>query len=180
MRAFCFLLIAITACKSASPASQAGAPPATTTVRVAVSPHETMDLVRDNDVRSIHLSASRDRVWSALMATHDVIGTTPSVLDAGAGSATFIHQNSKRLMGKSLSAYIDCGRSTQGPRADLYNVTIKVSQQVRSESATATTVHTVVSAWAKPMGMSGDAVQCYTLGALERKIGEILQTRLQS
>lgn len=181
MRAIALLaLAAATACKTANPPPDTGAPPSTTTVSVRVAPTETMDITRDNDVRSLQLSAPRARVWTALMATHDAIGTTASVLDAGAGSATFIHQNSKQLMGKALSTYVDCGRSTQGARADLYNVTIKVTQLIRAQGENATTLHTVVSAWAKPMGMSGDAIQCYTSGALERKIGEIMQTRLQS
>ena len=144
-----------------------------------MGPQETVDITRENDVRSIELSASRDRVWSALMATHDAIGTTPSVLDAGAGTASFLHQNSRRLMGRPLSVYVDCGRGSSGPRADIYSVTIKVNQVLRSKHPATTTVYTVVSAWARPTGMTGDAVQCFTVGALEKKIAEILLTRLQ-
>jgi hypothetical protein len=138
-----------------------------------------VDITRENEVRTLQLNASRDRVWSALMATHDAIGTTPSVLDAGAGTASFVHQNSRRLMGRPLSAYIDCGRGSSGPRADIYSVTIKVNQVLRAQGTTSTTVHTIVTGWAKPMGMTGDAVQCFTVGTLEKKIAEILQARLQ-
>jgi hypothetical protein len=178
MRVVCAILLFAAGCRSATPS--AGAPPATERVRIALDPTEGMDITRDREVRSIDLSASRDRVWSALMATHDAIGTTPSVLDAGAGTASFIHQNSRRLLGKPLSEYVDCGRSTQGARADIYNVTLRVNQALRSQNAMSTTVHTVVTASARPLGMTGDAVQCYTLGTLERKIGEVLLMRLKS
>jgi hypothetical protein len=167
------------ACAGSHP--RAAAPPSNTqTVKVAVGPQETMDITRDNEVRTLELSAPRERVWTALMAAHDAIGTTPSVVDAGAGTASFLHQNSRRLMGRPLSAYVDCGRSTSGARADIYSVTIRVSQVVRAQGSGTTTVYTVVSAWARPTGMSGEAVQCFTVGALERKIAEIVQLRLQS
>ena len=173
-------VVAVAACRAPATQQSAGAPPGTEVVRVAVAPTESVDITRDNEVRTLQLSASRSRVWSALMATHDAIRTTASVLDAGAGTATFIHQNSKRLMGRPLSAYVDCGRTAQGPRADIYNVTLRVNERLTSQGENTTTLHTVVSAWAKPMGMTGDPVQCYTLGSLERRIAEILLTRLQS
>lgn len=169
----------VVACSSAQ---TPGAPPPsnTQTVKVAVGPQETIDITRENDVRTLELGAARDRVWTALMAAHDAIGTTPSVVDAGAGTASFVHQNSRRLMGRPLSAYVDCGRSTSGARADIYSVTIRVSQVVRAKGTANTTLYTVVSAWAKPIGTSGDAVQCFTVGSLEKKIAEIVQLRLQS
>lgn len=177
---YTWLVLAIVACSSASGGS-AGAPPTRETVKVAVGPQETMDITRDNDVRTLQLGAPRARVWTALMATHDAIGLAPSVVDAGAGTASFVHQNSKRLNGRPLSAYVDCGRGSSGPRADIYNVTVRVNHVLRAQgSGDNTTVYTVVNAWAKPVGMTGDPVQCHTLGTLEKKIAEILQIRLQS
>jgi hypothetical protein len=174
--------IAVLAIACSSPQTRPGAtPPASTqTVKVAVGPQETIYITRANDVRTLELGAERDRVWTALMAAHDAIGTTPSVIDAGAGTASFIHQNSRRLMGRPLSAFVDCGRSTSGARADIYSVTIRVNQVVRAQGSASTTLYTVVSAWAKPTGMTGDAVQCFTVGSLEKKIAEIVQLRLQS
>jgi hypothetical protein len=180
MKQIWLVMLAAIACSGARTPSGAAPPASTQTVKVAVGPQETVDITRVNDVRALELSASRDRVWTALMAAHDAIGTTPSVVDAGAGSASFLHQNSRRLMGRPISAYVDCGRSTSGARADVYNVTIRVQQVVRAQGSAATTLYTVLSAWARPMGMAGDAVQCFTVGTLEKKIAEIVQLRLQS
>jgi hypothetical protein len=177
MRALPLLLVA-GACSASTP--DANVPVTTATTRATVAPQTTVDLTRQDEVNTIEVGATRTAVWNALLETHEALAIPLSAMDEPAGALTFtLRDKTRTIAGKNASAYVDCGNGPAGPRADSYRLTIKVNHNVVSTADNQTQVHTLIEAWARHPGQSGDAIQCNSRGTLEKHIAGIVRTRLQ-
>jgi tRNA U34 5-carboxymethylaminomethyl modifying enzyme MnmG/GidA len=84
-----------------------------------------------------------------------------------------------RLKSTQLSQILECGQgSVTGSRADLDEVTIDVLSTIKSDGDTASVVSTFLTASARPLGSSSDAVICATNSRLEQMISAHLQQSL--
>lgn len=78
-----------------------------------------------------------------------------------------------RLKTVQLSRVLECGQeSVSGSRADVDEVVINVISTIKPVGDSASVVSTFLTATARPLGTSSDAVQCATNGALERMIND--------
>ena len=173
-----FLLLLLVAC-GPRPAAQPRTPSSTVEIIKVTVGTRTVDIWRQNDVSTVEFQATRAQVWTALVAAHEALGIPAAAVDAKAGTAVYVHKDHPLLDGKRVSAYVDCGTTMTGARADTYNVTIKVTEVLDSPRAGTIAVHTVVNAWAKSLGLSSDAVPCNSTEALEKRIAELLIERLK-
>lgn len=83
----------------------------------------------------------------------------------------------RTLGGVNLSRYVECGRSTLGPNADSYFITLKF-ETVLTGDAKATLVQSGMQVSGEPVGNGGATARCSSTGELENRVGERLQKRL--
>lgn len=84
----------------------------------------------------------------------------------------------RQLGGVSLSRYIECGRTTQGPNADVYFIVLRF-ETVASGKDGQVLVQSAMSVTGEPTGNGGANVRCSTLGELERRVAERVAGRLK-
>jgi hypothetical protein len=141
-------------------------------------------VVRTTDVNSgtdVRIHASAANAMAALSQIYPDLGIPIGTAISAAGQIG--NQNYRvpghRLKTLQLSRIIECGQeSVTGSRADVDEVTISVMSTIKSDGDSASVVTTFVSASARPLGTSGNAVTCATNGTLEEIIGTRLQKAL--
>ena len=118
---------------------------------------------------------------AALGRFYQRLGLQIAESDPATGTqSTVFHRARVRLGRARLSSYLDCGTGALGlPIADNYQVNFQASTTLFPDSATQkTTVRTRLRATAKPDGVSGDPVPCYTTGEFERLVGDYISEAL--
>jgi len=172
------LLSLLLLCLSCSrPVSTVGA---TSTIYTAgVGPQATLDLTREDLTRSIRVRAARDKVWAALWAAHQTIGMPVAETSDKTWKASYLQKHARSISGKRLSTYFRCGRTSFGERADSYDMTVRVNEELEDAQPNVTDVRVTVVAWARSDAMSGDPIPCESTGALEKLIADELYTQLK-
>ena len=84
----------------------------------------------------------------------------------------------RQLGGVNLSRYIECGRSTQGPNADVYFIVLSV-ETVANGTEGQVLVQSSINVTGEGTGNGGTVVRCSTTGELERRVAERVATRLK-
>lgn len=162
------------------------APPAIPTSPAA--PPRAMDAGGDTDVRlqrdifvgEAALAADPATVWQVLPLIWAEIGlpvAQASNASRSIRSGTF--RAPRRIAGKPLADFFDCGYSMAGPRVNLWDVLADVVATVRPDSAAGSRVNATIDAHARPRDGSGtSAVPCSSRGELERVLFDNLRARL--
>ncbi len=126
------------------------------------------------------VDAAADQVWRVLpLAWSDsrVKEGEPDATTRSLRSGLF--RVPRRIAGKPLADFFDCGFTISGPRVNLWDVYIDVVTSAVAESAVRTRVATIISVSAKPRdGSSTSAVLCTSKGELERIILGNVRSRL--
>lgn len=180
MRHYWYLLLSVAACSPTTSTSGPEKPGASERVQTTVAPRETMDLTRQGMIHAVEFAYPREKVWNALIEVHDDLGIPLLSIDAKAGNAVYLFEGrSRKVAGKMVSSYIDCGMGGAGPRADTYQLSIRIIEQVVSTNDTMTRLSSELRATAKPAGMSADPVECSTTGELEKILVGLVGAKLQ-
>ncbi|MCI0433264.1 MAG: hypothetical protein L0271_06405 [Gemmatimonadetes bacterium] len=104
-----------------------------------------------------------------------MLGIRGAGTDPGRRFYGSINFRPSRIEGKRLSSYIDCGMGpTATPKADEYEVSMRLTSAPRSTAETTTVVQTVLEATAKPRATAGQRVTCQSNGTLEKRVGDLL------
>ena len=121
-----------------------------------------------------------DRVWPALVMSYAELGIEPSVADRGAGrygNGGFVPP--RRLAGRPIGAYFDCGSGLTGPYIDAGRLTANVLTYVQSGSdGNTTTVTYVAGTLRRYEGAATDPIVCASSGALEEAIRKGVEKHL--
>ncbi|HUG41109.1 MAG TPA: hypothetical protein VMM12_11520 [Longimicrobiales bacterium] len=127
------------------------------------------------------LPSPPDSVWHALPRVYEMLGIDGA--GAAPGQSLFGARNfrPRRIEGKRLSTYIDCGMGTTAtPKADEYAITMTLVSRVDPATDAGTRVETVMQATAKPRATAGNPVSCQSNGRLEKRVGDLLALVLVS
>jgi len=125
------------------------------------------------------VAAPLERVWTVLGSVYVGLGIQLSVSDRKRfelGNAGF---RARRIDGKRLSTYLNCGSGVTGEHADDYDVTLKVITRLVPYGNSSTVVATLVDASAKARDVSSVPLPCGSLGILETRILEQIRALLQ-
>lgn len=166
-------LVAAVACGAS------GAPPAETVTPVNISGPlgdiGEVEIYNAPGVGAHAVPLGAEDVWRVLPRVYAILGIPRPGGDAERrlfGAQGF---EVKRIEGKRLSEYIDCGMGpTAVPKADDYEITMSVVTQLSDGENGATMVETVVQATGKPRAVSGNAVYCQSNGTLEARVTELV------
>ena len=123
------------------------------------------------------LAPSRD-VWRVLTDVYErleipVTKRTPSMLEMGN-----LGYKARRVEGRRMSRYVDCGSNLTGQLANSYEVTLSVITRLTDGPEGATVVTTTVDAFGKPRGTSGNEVHCQSRQTLEKRVPELIAEML--
>jgi hypothetical protein len=117
--------------------------------------------------------APLDSAYAAISGAYKVLGLDVKTADPMAhtvGNKKIVAM--RTLLGKRLSAYLDCGLDPAlgVPRADEYRVTISMVSSLAAKDPTNTIVTTLVTAEANDLATSASSVYCSSTGTLERML----------
>ena len=117
----------------------------------------------------------RSEVWSQMPALFERLGIDISFSDARSFAMGNRGTRVRRVDGERMAKWLDCGFGTTAqPYANQYDVTMGIEVRLVDMDGSATEVHTIVEASAKPMSHSGHAVQCSSKGTLEIRVADLL------
>ena len=172
-----FLASVVTACAS-SGAGVSG--PRTTTVSVIAPSGATrsIEIRPTTDVNESILPATPTQVWTVLPAVFDQLQVEVTTVDSRSrvmGNAGYL---ARRVEGKRLSIYLECGSDFLGPYANQHDVTLSLMVQLTNAPENETVVTTVVNASAKARAVSGTRLQCTSKRSLERRVVELIAEKL--
>ena len=120
------------------------------------------------------LDAPPDRVFSVLPAVYQRLGVEVTVIDRTAMQVGNTQFRPRRIAGKRLSEYLECGRGmTAAPHADTYEVSMSLLSRVAEADEGRTRLIVEINASAKPRDFGGHAVRCGSKGTLEMLMADL-------
>jgi hypothetical protein len=140
----------------------------------------TVRLNHDDASTTTEFAEPRDKVWEALLRVNEELALPMLSADPKAGVLTyFLQTHSHRIAGKPASSYLDCGGGATGNNADSHSIKLKVSESVTSNVQGRSVVRIALLASSKDMEVSAYEGACSSRGSLEKRIVDLVRTRLQ-
>lgn len=168
-------------CASSSAGTGGATTPETTVVRGARSTL-AIDTRRENEERVDSLPGAPQQLFGVLPQVLASLNMRTATVDEGALSITSVPTQFRRMLdGERLSHFVSCGVTAMGNNADLYSVTLRVQTWVERAGETASVLHTVVRATARPNDNgSGSSVNCASNGRLESRVRTLVVAKLMA
>jgi len=121
-----------------------------------------------------------DSVWLALPGVYGALEIEVTHSDPSRHVFGNPEYRARRVEGKRLSTYIDCGTGvTAVPKADDYQVSLSVTTTLAAGEDTSTVVTTTVDAYARPRAVSTNPVHCTSKGTLELRVVQLIRAALE-
>lgn len=161
----------VAGCASSGAGTGGATTPETTVVRGARSTL-AIDTRRENEERVDSLPVAPQQLFGVLPQVLASLNMRTATVDQGALSIASVPTQFRRTLdGERLSHFISCGVTAMGNNADLYSVTLRVQTWVSRAGETASVLHTVVRATARPNDNgSASSVNCASNGRLEGRV----------
>ena len=171
--------LATTSCASSS-SEEIGGSPGLTSIAVCQlsSSHPTVEVRNEASVYESTLPAPLRSVWGVMPAVFERLQIETNYIDPGAGTIGNGNFRPRRIGGRSLSTFIDCGSGLTGPYANSYAVRMSLLVQLGSAPGGGTTVRTSLDAYAEDRAVSARPIHCQSKGELERAIWALIQEML--
>lgn len=120
-----------------------------------------------------------DKVFAALAGVYESLSipvTTMVTKDRMLGNLEL--KARARLGSIPMRRILDCGSQMGDPNADLFQIIMSVSSEVRDNGDGSSTLSTVVQATGRPVQFAGNDVRCSPTGELENRIANALKLKL--
>ena len=170
-----------TGCASAGAGTPRAAPRTETlSIESSFGARGLYDIRTEASALTRNVPADPAAVWSVLPSVFEALEISTSRVDSEAlvmGNSGF---SVRRIEGRRMSAYVDCGNASGRPRADQYEVTVYLMVQLVGAADGSTEVRTFTDAYAQARGISVNAVHCVPRGMLARRLVELISERLGS
>lgn len=102
-----------------------------------------------------------------------VTATNPQAMQLGNGGYP-----ARRIGGKRMNSFIDCGSDLSGPLANQLEITLTITTKLTAKEEGATEVLTTLDAWGEPRAVSGNPMHCQSRGVLELDIAKAVAEAL--
>lgn len=132
----------------------------------------------DASTRRTIAPASLSDVWSIMPTVFEALDIEVETFDATVLAIGNTNFSPRRIDGRRMSYYLDCGNNLGRPNADRYRVSVYLMVMLEAAEAGTTEVITVMDAFARPLDVAGGSVHCRSEGRLERKVEELIAERL--
>lgn len=162
----------------ASSGSEPGPEQPTRTV-VRIMDFQTSEFFTEGNEVSSTFSVPPQRVWPLLPAVYErleipVLEVAPERMTLGNPALEV-----RRIDGKRLGSYVDCGTTLSGVVANLYDVTLRIATRLTDSPEGGTLMTTSLDAWAEPRTTRGDPIHCRSRNTLETRVAELLAAFLE-
>lgn len=111
-----------------------------------------------------------EQVWSIMPDVYKQLALPVDGLNAATHSITTGQVHMRRSLNNvPLSRFMECGRATLGPNADVYDINLKVETAIGGADGAAV-VQSSLTAVGSGVGNGGSQVRCSSTGELEGRI----------
>ena len=137
----------------------------------------TVEVQTDDQTRTATLIMDYSVAWDRLPELLTEIGLSVGTIDEAQGRVAHRGERLRRIDGKRLSTYLDCGiGSTAQPYANVYDVVMGYEVVLRrGQDGSVSSAQMTIEASARPMATSGNPLRCTSEGTLERLVFQRLQ-----
>lgn len=142
------------------------------------SSQPTVDVRNEATVAESAMAAPLRSVWGVMPAVFERLQIETDYIDPATGTIGNGNFRPRRLGGRSLSTFLDCGSGLTGPYADAYAVRMSLLVQLSPAPGGGTTVRTAIDAYAEDRAVSARPIHCYSKGTLERQIWSMVAEML--
>ncbi|MDH5588830.1 MAG: hypothetical protein OEZ37_02165 [Gemmatimonadota bacterium] len=118
------------------------------------------------------------QVWPHLSIVFERLEIPVETLDERAMEIGNLGYGARRVEGKWMSTYIDCGTNLTGILANNHDITLTVIARLEARPDGTSVLTTLVDAWGKPRATSGNPIHCQSKGVLEERVAELVAQRL--
>lgn len=126
-----------------------------------------------------YVNAAPEEVWKTLLATYNELKLPITKLDAARRTVSSTDARApRRIGGKPLHNYLDCGNGISGPRVDSYDVAYTLVSVVAAAGDSTAVRSSLVAKARTRTGTSGPPVDCATTGRLEKRLAELVSLGL--
>jgi hypothetical protein len=170
-----FLVGVVSACASSSSAPPDRAAPTRQVLRVG---NAAVEMYTQAGVGQTVVLAPTEQVWQVLPSVFEQLEIPVTQLDPRVPEIGNVGYWARRIEGRRMGSYIDCGTNLSGQIANLYEIRLSVVTTLSAGPEGSTVVTTTVDAYGKPRTTSGNQVHCQSRQALEERIAEIIADKL--
>jgi hypothetical protein len=114
-------------------------------------------------------------VWAMMPEVFERLGIEIDMADPQTASLGNSGFRTRRIEGRQLSRYLDCGAGLAGPYADTYEVTASLLVQLFAAPEGGTVIRSVLDAYARARDVRSSAIHCQSRGELERRIWALVE-----
>ncbi len=165
------LLPILAACSSSGSSGRTTPIPQRTTLTVAGSEPTVIHTEAGVGERAFAVPAAT--VWRTMTDVYAQLEIPVEHMDPATMEIGNLRFQPRRIEGRRMSSYIDCGTNFNGALANLHEVTMSIMTRVEPISADSARVTTVMDAFAVPRSVSGNQVHCESLLTLEDRVSEL-------
>jgi hypothetical protein len=109
-------------------------------------------------------------VWAMMPEVFERLGIEIDMADPRTASLGNSGFRTRRIEGRQMSRYLDCGSGIGGAYADTYEVTASILVQLFAAPEGGTVIRSVFDAYARARDVRGSSLHCQSRGELERRI----------
>jgi hypothetical protein len=133
----------------------------------------------DNNIRLLSTGTAA-QVWSVLPQVYEELGIPLSMKDDARKLLGNDGWRTRRQIGRvPMQRYIDCGRSGTIENAETYSITMSITTNVTPNPSGGAVVGTTIQATGRnPVTSSTQDVRCVSMGDLEIRIRDMVQTKV--
>lgn len=150
----------------------------TTRTTVAVPGSGEIEIHTDSWQTEETVIATPREVWAVLPSVFDLLEIEATEIDPRQRIMRSELVRPRRIEGKRLSTYVECGRDFGGAYADTRDLTLSFGVQLLSGPNGSTLVSSVLTGSARPRGFSGQPVPCQSKRTLEARLLELIGERI--
>jgi hypothetical protein len=170
------LALLTAACASSSSQDVPSAAPVRSVMRVAGT--APVEVHTEASVAERTFQVPVEEVWAVVPGVYERLEIPITSADPTARELGNPGYLARRVEGKRMNSYLDCGTQLGGSIANSYDVTLSVVTRVTAREGGSTSVRTVLDATAKARATSGNPVHCQSRGVLEERIGRLVAEAL--
>jgi hypothetical protein len=171
------LLIAAAACAS-SPGADTDERAAPTRQVLRVGSTAAVEMYTEAGIGESVIMAPSEAVWEVLPAVFEQLEIPVNRRDVRVPELGNLGYQARRVEGRRMGNYIDCGTNLSGQLANLYEIQLSILTRLADGPEGTTVVTTTVDAYGEPRSTSGNQVHCQSREVLEKRVAELVAERL--
>jgi len=163
-------------CGSATRARPVTADPVRSTVRIGNT--APVEIHTRAGVGQRTFGAPPERVWALLPEVFEALDIPVTTRDARAAEMGNRGYVARRVEGKRMSGFVDCGTSLNGVLADTHDITLMALVRLAPTADGGTVVTAIVDATGSARATRGNPIHCESRNVLEKRITDLVAERL--